>query len=118
MKVTTLVLNAAGEPHFQGEDKFDIGQLFAIAKSREQVSRDHGADWTAGAVTFFGGEVVKAVNTGEHKDVTKAIVEMLMATWLLDSLYFGVTAAQYRKSDMKFTIAADSTVAHTRVPHQ
>jgi len=115
MKVTTLVLNTDGDPHFQSEDKFDIENLFGVAKTREQNARDKGAEWTAGAVTFFGSEVVKAVNTGEHGDVSKAIIQMLMATWLFDSLYCGITAAHYLESDMKFTITADGAVAYTRV---
>lgn len=116
MKVMTLVLNADGELHFQSEDQFNIEKLFEITKTREQISRDKGAEWTAGAVSFFGGEVVKAVNTGEHDDVSKAVIQMLMAAWLFDSLYCGVTAAHYLESDMKFTIAADGAVVHTRVP--
>lgn len=116
MKVTTLVLNANGEPHFQGEDQFNIEQLFEIFKTREQISRDNGAEWTAGAIAFWGGEVVKAVNIGEDDDVSEAIYNILMGAWLFDSLYCGITAAQYLKSDMKFTIAADGAVAHTRVP--
>ena len=115
MNVTTLVLNSDGEPHFKSEDQFDIENLFEISKSREQNARDKGAEWTAGAVSFFGSEVVKAVNTGEHKDVSKAIIQMLMAAWLFDSLYCGITATHYLESDMKFTIAADGAVAHTRV---
>jgi hypothetical protein len=113
MKVTTLVLNTDGEPYFQSEDQFNIENLFEMAKTREQIFRDSGAEWTVGAVTFYGGEVVKAVNTGEHNDVSKAILEMLMATWLLDSLYCGISAANYLESNMKFTIAVDGTVAHT-----
>ena len=115
MKVTTLILNADGEPHFQSEDQFNIENMFEIAKTREQSARDKGAEWTAGAVSFFGSEVVKAVNTGEHGDVSKAIIQMLMATWLFDSLYCGTTTTHYLESNMKFTIAADGAVAHTRV---
>ncbi|SDP88786.1 hypothetical protein [Acidovorax cattleyae] len=118
MKVTTLVLNTNGEPHFQSEDQFDVENLFEISKSREQSARDMGSEWTAGAVSFFGGEVVKAVNTGEHADVSKAIIQMLMATWLFDSLYCGITANTYRESDMKFTITPDGAVSHTRIPTQ
>ena len=95
MNVTTLVLNANGEPHFQSEEQFDIKNLIDIAKSREQNARDKGAEWTAGAVSFFGSEVVKAVNTGEHNDLSKATIQILMAAWLFDSLYCGITAAQY-----------------------
>ncbi len=116
MKVTTTVLNANGEPHFQSEEHFNIVNLFESSKTREQISRDSGAEWTAGAVSFFGGEVVKAVNTGENDDVSKATINMLMATWLFDSLYCGITAAHYLESDMDFIIAADGAVAHTRTP--
>ena len=116
MKVTTLVLNADGEPHFQGEDHFKVEHLIEIAKERESTAREKGAEWTAGAVSFFGKEVVTAVNTGENDDVSKAITNMLMASWLFDSLYCGITAAHYLTSDMKFTIGLDGTVAHTRVP--
>lgn len=115
MKVKTLVLNAEGEPHFQSEDQFNIENLFEIAKSSEQICRDHGAKFTAGAVSFYGGELIKAVNTGEHADVSKAIMEILQAAWLFDSLFDGVTNAQYLESDMKFTIADNGTVVHTRV---
>lgn len=115
MKVTTLVLNSDGEQHFQSEDQFDVKNLIEIAKSREQNALEKGAEWTAGAVSFFGSEVVKTVNTGEHNDVSKAIIQMLMAAWLFDSLYCGITVIHYLESDMKFTIAADGAVAHTRV---
>jgi len=116
MKVTTLVLNANGEPHFRGEDSFDIMNLFAVAESREQTARDRGAEWTNGAVSFFGSEVVKAVDFGEHADVSKAICDMLMAVWLFDSLYCGISEDQYLQSDMEFTISHDGAVAYTRVP--
>ena len=36
MNVTTLVLNADGEPHFKSEDQFDIENLFETAKASEQ----------------------------------------------------------------------------------
>ncbi len=116
MKVTTLVLNADGDPHFRSEDNFDIVNLFAVAKSREQMARDKGAEWTAGAVSFFGSEVVKAVDFGEHDDVSKSIIDMLMAAWLFDSLYSGVSEGQYLESDMEFTISHDGVVAHNRAP--
>lgn len=116
MKVITLVLNADGEPHFQSEDQINFKNLMEAAKSHESISRDKGSEWTAGAVSFFGSEVVKAVNTGEDKDVTKAIFQMLMASWLFDSLYCGLTAAHYLESAMKFTITADGVVQYARIP--
>lgn len=116
MKVRTLILNADGDPHFQSEDDINVESLIEIAKPREDMAREKGADWTAGAISFFGSEIVKAVNTGEHDDVTKAIFQMLMATWLFDSLYCGISVAHYRQSELQFTITSDGVVAHTRVP--
>lgn len=116
MKVTTLVLNADGEPHFRSEDQFNIKNLIEFAKDKEQIYRDNGSEWAAGAVSFYVSEAFKAVNTGEHHDFTKAIVNMLMATWLFDSLYCGLTTAHYLESDMEFTITAEGAVMHKRVP--
>jgi len=116
MKVTTLILNTKGEPHFESVDHLNTEQLVSFAKDREQLAREKGAEWTMGAVTFFGSELVKAVNTGEHKDVSMAVTNMVMAAWLLDSLYCGVTVDQYRESDFRFVVADNGAVAHTRLP--
>jgi len=116
MKVTTLVLNGKGEPHFEAIDNLNTEQLISLAKEREQLARDKGMEWTMGAVTFYGSEVVHAVNSGELRDVSMAVTNMVMATRLLDFLYCGVTADQYRKSDFKFVITDDGAIAHTRLP--
>lgn len=115
MNVTTLVLNEAGDPHFRAEDQIDLGHFFTMAEEREQKVRDMGAEKAAGAIRFWGSEVVKAVETGESADVTKAIIPMVMAAWLYDSIYFGVKAAQYRDSNLEFTIWANGMVKHTRI---
>lgn len=114
MQVTTLILNKEGMPHFQSQDQFDIDHVFKLAKAREDVAKENGAEWSAGAVSHFGKEVVKAVNTGENPDVTKAIIQMLLAAWLFDSVFGGITTNQYLASDMKFTITDDGVVMHTR----
>jgi hypothetical protein len=115
MHVTTLVLNADGEPHFQANNQLDVRELIALAKPREKLAKERGATWTTGAITFSGKGVIEAVNTGENDDVTRAIFQLLMAAWLFDSLYGGLTATHYLESDMEFIIAADGAVAHTRV---
>lgn len=116
MKVTTLVLNPQGEPHFKATDHLDLDYLFEFAKERKELAQENGADWTMGAVTFYGTELIKAVNGGEHRDVTVAITNMVMATWLYDSIFLGATVEQYRKSSFEFVVANDGSVAHTRVP--
>lgn len=115
MKVTTLVLNAAGDPHFRAEDQFDPRHFFEFAAAREQKVRDMGEDKAASAIPFWGSEVLKAVETGENDDVTKAILPMAMAAWLYDSIYMGVGEAQYRKSSLEFTIWTNGMVQHKRI---
>ncbi len=51
MKVTVLVLNAQGEPHFQATDHVNLEHLFQFAKDREGVAREKGLEWTTGFVT-------------------------------------------------------------------
>lgn len=118
MKITTLILNDKSEPHFKAEDEIDFEALLMLSKEREQLCRTQGEEWTRDAIPFLGNDVVTAVNTGEHKDVTKAIYTLVMATWLYDSIFLGVTAAQYRESNMEFTIYGNGAVQHTRIPVQ
>lgn len=115
MKVTTLVLNAAGEPHFRSEEQINIENLFEVAKSRAQGVRDMGAEMSVGAISFYGGEVLKAVDTGEHSDLSKAVISMLLASWLFDSVHGGLSTDKYLESDMEYTITSDGIVVHTRV---
>ena len=116
MKVITLVLNSSGEPHFRAQDEVDLENLFVMAQEREQKVQAMGAKTAAGAIAFYGGEVLKAVDTGENDDVTHAIFSMLLATWLFDSIYGGLSMATYRASNMEFTISHNGAVMHTRVP--
>lgn len=116
MKVTTLVLNVEGEPHFESEDKINLENLFEVAKSKKENARSNGEEWTRGAISFFGSEVVTAVNTGEHKDVTKAIYELVLVTWVYEEMYLGAKTDTFHKSDLHFTITNEGVVLQKRVP--
>ena len=114
MKIHTVVLNEDGSPNFEGEDQFNIDELFKFAQSREQLSRDNGKEWAAGAVSFFGGGVLQAVKAGEHNEIAKAIIKLVVSTWLYESLYCGITKDDYRSSALKFSITHDGMVTYTR----
>lgn len=116
MEVVALVLNASGEPHFKTTQHLNPDKLMAVAKDRVQLAREKGADWTAGAISFYGQELVKAVKVGENKDVDMAVTNMVMAAWLFDSVFGGITADTYRRSSFEFVITNDGIVSHTRLP--
>ena len=115
MRITTLVLNENGDPHFQAEDQIDIDGLFEIAKTKKQNARNKGEEWTRGAISFYGSEVVTAVNTGENKDVTNAINGLLLVTWIYEEMYLGATTDSFRQFDLNFTITHGGVVMQTRI---
>lgn len=115
MKVTTLVLNAEGDPHFEAEDHIDLVNLFEIAEIKKQNIHDKGEEFVRGAVSHYGSEVVSAVNTGEYEDVTKAIIQLVLVTWIYEELYLGSTRASFQDKDLKYTITQDGIVMHTKV---
>jgi hypothetical protein len=116
VKVTVFVLNEAGEPHFRTIEHLNADKLIEFAKKKEPLARERGANDMVQTVTAFGQLLVEAVNTGEHLDVSMAVMNLVMSTWLLDSLYFGVTADTYHKSAFEFIVAHDGAVIHKRVP--
>lgn len=116
VKITTLVLNAEGDPHFKSEDSINIENLIQISKKNEQNAREKGNEWTAGAISFFGTQLVNAVDSGESDDVSKAVIQMVMASWIHDSIFCGVQAKDYLESDIKYTVTHNGVVAMTRIP--
>lgn len=116
MQVVALVLNADGEPHFQTTQHFDADKLIRVAQDRVQLAREKGADWTAGAISFFGQQLVEAVKVGENHDVDVAVTNMVMAAWVFDSQFGGVTAETYRNASFRFVVADNGIVSHTRLP--
>jgi hypothetical protein len=116
MKVTTVVLNANGHPHFETVDHLDAEALLRLANDRAPLAREQGADWTRGSVTFYGNELISAVHTGEHRDVDAAVTNMVMSACLLDTIYGGASDADYRDSDLKFVVSESGTVLITRLP--
>lgn len=116
MKVTTVVLNAAGNPHFETVDHLDIEELLRVARDREQMAREQGVEWTMGAVTFYGTELFSAVQTGEHHELDVAVTNMVMAACLFGLIYGGITGDQYRESHLNFVISESGAVSITRIP--
>ena len=116
MKVITLVLNEESEPHFRAEDHPDVEKLFEIATSKMQGAKTQGEEFTRGAINFWGTEIVAAVNTGEHKDVTKAIYGLLLTVLVYENLFLGATLDSLRSTDWQFTITVDGVVVQTRIP--
>ncbi|MYM96458.1 hypothetical protein [Duganella vulcania] len=58
MIVKSVVLNEAMQEVFQNQLEIDALALTVAAETREEMARTKGADWTAGAIPFFGQELI------------------------------------------------------------
>lgn len=116
MKVTSLVLNEHGEPHYREEAHYNVDGLIKVAAAKENIAREAGADKMVDIVTSFGKAYVNVVNTGEDADIDKALMELIVTLWLLDTVHFGISVDAMRDSDFDLTITDDGIVKYTRVP--
>lgn len=89
--------------------------LFKVAKTREEFVREKGADFAQGAVPFCGGEFIKAVQSEDIKAIEKSAMEAAMAAWLFDSIYGGLSEAEYAKSTLQFNLHPTGMVVFNRL---
>ncbi|MCM2547255.1 hypothetical protein [Burkholderia glumae] len=116
VQVVALVLNKKDEPHFRSVNNFKTDALLEIAHSRAAAMREMGRERAEGSVTFFAGELVKAVNQGENADVDRALSSLTMCCWLVDIIYGGVSEDEVRSHDLHFVVRDDAAIARTYVP--
>ncbi|KVN40321.1 hypothetical protein WT12_28885 [Burkholderia territorii] len=111
-----MVLNAAREPHFRSVDDLETEAFLELAASRKSAMQALSKDIAEGSVTYYAGELVKAVNEGERPDVDRAVMSMAMCTWLVDEIFGNMDADLLRRSDLHIVVRHDSAVARTYVP--
>nr|CCA80600.1 conserved hypothetical protein [blood disease bacterium R229] len=100
---------------FEADTRINAERLIQIAKSRESLARRKGMEWTAGAVPFFGTELIRAMKAEElGPAIDDAAIQVAMAAWLLDSIYGGLDADTFMGSTLQF--ARGGAVEYTRLP--
>ena len=116
MKVTALVLNDQGEPHYRQEAYYNVEGMIKVAETREAVVREAGANNMANIITSSGKEYVKSVNTGEYDDMDKALANLTMMLWLFDTVCVGIDIETMCGHNFDVTIADNGAVKFTRIP--
>ncbi len=103
--IRTRVLDDNWERIFEADTRINGERLIQIAKSRESLARRKGMEWTAGAVPFFGTELIRAMKAEElGPAIDDAAIQVAMAAWLLDSIYGGLGADAFMGSTLQFTM--------------
>lgn len=101
--IRTRVLDDNWERIFEADTRINAERLIQIAKSRESLARRKGMEWTAGAVPFFGTELIRAMKAEElGPAIDDAAIQVAMAAWLLDSIYGGLDADTFMGSTLQF----------------
>lgn len=101
----------------EGETHVDPLRLTIMAEPREAEARKRGRAWTAGAVPFFAQELIAASKARKSKkEIEMHAANAAMAAWLCDSIYDGVTAEVFTKSDIVFTLLSNGAVKYDRFP--
>jgi hypothetical protein len=116
MKVTALVLNGQGEPHYRQEAHYNVEGMIKAAETREAVVREAGANKMVNIITYSGKEYVNAVNTGEYDDMDKALANLTLMLWLFETVCAGMDIETICGHDFDVTIADNGAVKFTRIP--
>lgn len=117
MLIRVYTMDESFQNTLVGQTKVDPLRLMIMAEPREQEARRRGRAWTAGAVPFFAQELIEATRANKPtKEVEMQAANAAMAAWLCDSIYDGVTADSFAKSDIVFTLLSNGAVKYDRVP--
>ncbi|MFC0269631.1 hypothetical protein [Kushneria aurantia] len=98
------------------QTEINADAMIKIAEPRVGMVQEKGKAWAQGAVPFFGKQLVDAVKLDDEKEVEKNAIQAAMSAWLFDSIFEGVTAQQFKASDLDFSLHPTGMVVYRRVP--
>ncbi|MEQ1682094.1 MAG: hypothetical protein ABL916_00490 [Burkholderiaceae bacterium] len=117
MLIKTRVLDESLDAVFEAHTEISAPNLIEIARSREALALSKGQDWTADAIPVFGKMLIDLTRSGAlGSEVDSAAIQVAMAAWLHDSIYCGLDADTFERSDLEFTMLQDGTVRYDRRP--
>lgn len=118
MKVHVEILNTNSEPRFKSVGIVSVEDLFDLGETRQKKTLENGINWSAGLVSFLASKLIKAVDSGAHNEIIRTTThDLLLASWLFDSVFCGITAYDYMNADIHFVITKDSRVSRSLTPN-
>lgn len=115
MMISATILDASLAPVFEYHTEIDQLRLMILAESREDRVRQKGATWAEGGVAHFGKACVDKFNAAQEQapDLEKELTDTVMALWLYQSLFMGIKAESFMKTNLDLRISPDGTVQST-----
>ena len=118
MKIETLIRAHDYSPCFVSRDEIDDNFLLNAVKIRQEKLMRKGEDWSKSGVSAFGLEVVKAINSGEHPELSKAIGQLVIFLMTYEIIFLKINPDSYKNSNMKIIISQNGIVKKTSEPSQ
>ncbi|WP_059933700.1 MULTISPECIES: hypothetical protein [unclassified Burkholderia] len=118
MLVKMRVFDESQKETIRFQTAIDAPALIAIAKDREAFVREKGKAFAQGAVPFFGGEFIKAVQADDAREIEKNAMQAAMAAWLCDHIFSDVSEAEFVRCDLEFNLHPTGMVVYNRKPAQ
>lgn len=117
MRIETRVLDGSGRVAFEVGTEVDALALMVMAETREDLARSKGRAFTEGAIPVLGAQLAEAARLGKDQAaLEKAALEVALVAWLVDSIYGGVTAEAFMKSNLRFTMYPGGAIKYDRLP--
>ena len=112
MMISATVLDETLAPIFEYHTEVDQLRLMILAESREDNVRQKGAQWAAGGVSHCGKEFINKFHASNEPapDFEMEAANIALALWLYQSIFLGVKAESFMKTDLEFFITPDGIV--------
>jgi len=118
MLIKMRVFDEVQQETVRYQTEINASALIQIAEPRKTMVREKGREFTQGAVPFFGGEFIKAVQADNKREIEKSAMEAAMAAWLFDHVYGGISEAEFQRCDLEFNLHPTGMVVYNRKPGQ
>jgi hypothetical protein len=91
--------------------------LLKLAAERKPMLMEKGMEFAQGAITVFGGELVKAVKGGNSDAIDKAVIEFALAVVTVESCW-GIEDHALLNRHFGLTVYENGTVRSDRLEAQ
>lgn len=118
MKIYILILNNQDEPYFRSAEEIPTDEVWNSANQRLVQIKGLGLGKAQEVTPAFASELVKAVNEGEHLDVSKAVFKLTV--WIEACRIFSegrsidLSKCNPSESDIHLVISSDGGVILSR----
>ncbi len=113
MQVCTTLIDASGHI-FERRTTHDAQSVIGAAKPSHKVIATKGKAWADQSMKTLGRGLAKAMLAGKKQGFDQAILDLLVAVWLIDSIFGELDADEFQHSNHAFTVDSHGNLIYDR----